>query len=74
MRGNLILLKGGRQMLKVHVTSLGNVAPRLKAMIGFVGLPGFLVPIGGPYAPGASFLESIVKASNSAKEIDEGGL
>lgn len=74
MRRDLVLLEAGWHMLKVHVSCLCDIPPRLEAMISLVGFSGFLVPVGGPYAPSASFLEGIVKASNSAEEIDEGGL
>lgn len=61
-------------MLKVDVAGLGDVSPRLEAMVGLVGLAGFLVPVGCPDAAGAGFLEGVVKASDSAEEVDEGGL
>lgn len=71
MQRDLIILQAGRRMLKVHVPSLGDVAPRLKAMIDLVGLTGLLVPIGCPDTSGAGFLEGIVEASDSAEEVDE---
>lgn len=43
-------------------------------MVCLVGLAGFLVPVRGPNALGAGFLEGIVKASDSAEEVNEGGL
>lgn len=61
-------------MLKVDVAGLGNVSPWFEAMIGLIGLAGFLVPVGGPNAACAGFLEGVVKASDSAEEVDEGGL
>ena len=61
-------------MLKVDVASLGYVPPRLEAMIRLVGLAGFLIPVGCPDASGAGFLERVVKASDSAEEVDECGL
>jgi len=41
-------------------------------MVDLVGLAGFFVPIGCPDASGAGVFESIVKASDSAEEVNEG--
>ena len=61
-------------MLKVDVAGLGNVSPGLEAVIRLIGLAGFLVPVGCPDAAGAGFLEGVVKASDSAEEVNEGRL
>jgi len=61
-------------MLKVDVAGLGDVSPRLEAMVGLVGLAGFIVPFGGPDAAGSGFLEGVVKASDSTEEVNEGRL
>ena len=61
-------------MLEVYVASLGEVSPRFEAMVSLVGLTGFLIPVGGPDTPGAGFLEGIMEASDSAEEVNKGGL
>ena len=61
-------------MLKVYVSRLGDIAPRLEAVVSLVGLAGLLVPVGGPYAPSTGFFEGVMEASDSAEEINEGGL
>ena len=74
MRGDLVVFKERRLVLQVDVSRLGDIAPRLEAVVSLVGLAGLLVPVGGPDAPSAGFLEGIVKPSNSAEEINEGWL
>lgn len=61
-------------MLQVYVSRLGDVAPRFEAVVSLVGLTGLLVPVGGPDAPSAGFLEGIMEASDSAEEVNEGWL
>jgi hypothetical protein len=67
-------MQNRRLVLQVDILGLNNVSPWLDAMVSFIGLAGFLIPIGSPDASSASFLEGIVKASNSAEQINEGGL
>ena len=61
-------------MLQVYVSRLGDIAPRLEAVVSLIGLAGLLVPVGGPDAPGAGFLKGIMEPSDSAEEINEGRL
>ena len=61
-------------MLQVYVSRLSDIAPRLEAVVSLVGLAGLLVPVGGPDAPSAGFLEGIMEASDSAEEVNEGRL
>jgi len=68
------VFKERRLVLQVDVSCLGDIAPRLEAVVSLVGLAGLLVPVGGPDAPGTGFLEGIMEASNSAEEVNEGRL
>lgn len=43
-------------------------------MVGSIGVPGLVIPIGRPYAFSAGFLEGIVKPPDSAEEVNEGRL
>ena len=61
-------------MLQVDVSRLGDITPRLEAVIRLIGFACLLVPVGGPDAPGAGFLEGIMEASDSAEEVNEGWL
>ena len=45
MWGNLVMLEAAWNILEVDVASLGDVTPRLEAMVSLVGFAGFLVPV-----------------------------
>lgn len=68
------MFKERRLVLQVDVSRFGDVAPRLEAVVSLIGLAGLLVPVGGPDAPSAGFLEGIMEASDSAEEVNEGWL
>ena len=67
MRRNLVVLEELMLVLQVDESRLGDITPWLQSVIGFVGLSGLFVPVGGPDTPGACFLEGIMKSSDSTK-------
>lgn len=74
MRGDVAVIEQGGRVLEVDVLGFGDVPIGGHAVIRRIGVPGLLVPVRRPDAIGAGCLKCIVETSDTAEEIDEGGL
>jgi hypothetical protein len=73
MVGDVVVFEKSWRALQVYVSGFSDITIWQHAVICSIGIPRLFIPIGCPYAFGTSFLEGIVKTTDSAEEVYEGG-